>query len=302
MKNFSLVFSFLVLVISLLGSQTVFAAEKKDYQAELQPSPAGKVTFRPPSEDDMPGKEYGRMVRLGKAIFSDTQTHAKQYVGNGLNCTNCHLNNGRAAFSAPLWGAMGIYPKYRKKNDKVNTIQTRIQGCFTYSMNGTPPPADSEVMTALVTYGFWMAEGAPMGKKLPGRGYVKIAKPAKKPSYARGKKIYAEQCALCHGEDGQGTKADGKYVFPPLWGDDSYNWGAGMHRINTAASFIKMNMPYGKGGSLSDQQAWDVAMFVNSHERPRDPRYKGKFAELDKTYHKHQCRHGDEVDDKILGK
>lgn len=290
---------------ALLASTALQAAEKKlDYQVELQPSPRGEVTFTPPSEDKMPDGEYGRMVRLGKAIYTDTKTHAPEFVGNGLSCSNCHVDNGRRAFSAPLWGAMGIYPKYRKKNDMVNTIQTRMQGCFKYSMDGTPPPADSEVMTALVTYGFWMAEGAPLGKSLPGRGYIKLKKPEQKPDYQRGEKVYKENCAVCHGANGEGTKVNGKYHFPPVWGADSYNWGAGMHRINTAASFIKMNMPYGKGESLSDQQAWDVAMFINSHERPEDPRIASvgnDFAKLDKTLHKHQCSHGDEHEGKVLG-
>jgi thiosulfate dehydrogenase len=289
----------------LLAGTTAPAAEKKlDYQAELQASPLGKVSFQPPSEDQLPDGEFGRMVRLGKAVFSDTKAHAGQYAGNGLSCSNCHLDNGRRAFSAPLWGAMGMYPKYRKKNDRVNTIQTRIQGCFKYSMNGTPPPADSEEMTALVTYGFWLAKGAPIGEKLVGKGFLKMDKPAEKPDYQRGRQIYAENCAVCHGANGEGTKVNGKYHFPPLWGADSYNWGAGMHRINTAAGFIKMNMPYGKGGSLSDQQAWDVALFINSHERPADPRMAtvdNDLAKLDKTYHKHQCELGEEHEGHILG-
>lgn len=296
--------SFLIAAI-FITSASIQAAEKKlDYQMELQPGPRGKVTFIPPSEDKMPDGEYGRMVRLGKDIFTDTGTHASEFVGNGMNCSNCHLDNGRRAFSAPLWGAMGIYPKYRKKNDMVNTIQTRMQGCFKYSMDGTPPPADSEVMTALVTYGFWMAEGAPLGKNLPGRGYIKLDKPPKKPDHQRGEKIYQQSCAVCHGANGEGTKVNGKYHFPPLWGPDSYNWGAGMHRINTAAGFIKMNMPYGKGESLTDQQAWDVAMYVNSQERPEDPRIASvgnDFKKLDKTLHKHQCSHGDKHNGELLG-
>ena len=60
-----------------------------------------------------------------------------------------------------------------------------------------------------------------------------------------------------------------------------------MHRVNTAASFIKANMPLGLGNSLSDQDAWDVALFVNSHERPQDPRFNGHIKETKKKYHDH---------------
>lgn len=166
-----------------------------------------------------------------------------------------------------------MYPAYRKKNDKVNTFAERLQGCFQFSMNGgTPPAADSPEITALSVYAYWLASKAPLGVELPGRGYPDVAQPAKGYDLRQGAQVYEGQCAVCHGAEGQGQKVGDSYVMPPLWGKDSYNWGAGMHRINTAASFIKHNMPLGKGGSLSDQQAWDVAAYVNSHERPQDPR------------------------------
>ncbi|MDN5851069.1 MAG: cytochrome C, partial [Nitrococcus sp.] len=107
------------------------------------------------------------MVWLGKKVFIYTHETAPKYAGNGLNCVNCHLDRGRLASSAPLWGAWPMYPAYRGKNDKVNTMTDRIQGCFTFSMNGTPPQADSEVMVALLTYSYWLAQGAPTGIELP---------------------------------------------------------------------------------------------------------------------------------------
>lgn len=50
-------------------------------------------------------------------------------------------------------------------------------------------------------------------------------------------------------------------------------------------AFIKSNMPLGKGGTLTDQQAWDVAYFMNSHERPQDPRFTGDVEETRKKFH-----------------
>ena len=204
--------------------------------------------------------------------FVDTKANASEFVGNGLNCTNCHLEQGRKADSAPLWGAYTMYPAYRKKNDKVNTYAERLQGCFQFSMNGKPPPADSQVISALTAYSYWLATGAPTGQELPGRSYPEIPEPTGGSDLAKGKAIYAGQCSVCHGDEGEGQKAGGDYVFPPLWGKDSFNWGAGMHRINTAAGFIKSNMPLGKGGTLSTDEAWHVAAYMNSHERPKDPR------------------------------
>lgn len=137
---------------------------------------------------------------------------------------------------------------------------------------GTPPTADSPEITALSVYSYWLASKAPLGVELPGRGYPEVPSSASTYDLAQGAEVYKGQCAVCHGAEGQGQKVGDSYVMPPLWGKNSYNWGAGMHRINTAASFIKYNMPLGKGGSLTDQQAWDVAAYVNSHERPQDPR------------------------------
>ncbi len=289
------------LALALVLSSAAAQDKAQDHQYELAQTPAGAPTFSPPSEDAIPKGQYGDMVRRGRDLFVNTQQLRGKYVGNGLNCVNCHLAAGRKAGAAPMWAAFGMYPKYRGKNDKVNTMEERIQGCFRYSMNGTPPPAGSEELTALVTYDHWLATGAPVGVKLAGRGYPKLAKPAQTPDIERGRRVFAANCAVCHGAHGQGQKAGGKSVFPPLWGKDSYNWGAGMHRINTAASFIKANMPLGKPNSLSDQEAWDVAAFVNSHERPQDPRFAGKLAQTDKTYHKHQCFYGDQVHGEVLG-
>ena len=245
-------------------------------QSQLKTPPIAASTtpyFQPPQESELPDNAYGKMVMDGYALFVDTKRQAPQFVGNGLNCTNCHLDQGRMANSAPLWGAYPMYPAYRKKNDKVNTFAERLQGCFQFSMNGgKPPAADSREITALSTYAYWLSTKAPVGIELPGRGYPDVPAPAGGYNLARGAAVYKQQCAICHGDNGQGQKVGQDYIMRPLWGKDSYNWGAGMHRINTAASFIKHNMPLGKANSLSDEQAWDVAAFVNTHERPQDPR------------------------------
>jgi thiosulfate dehydrogenase len=241
--------------------------------------------FMPPPESSIPDGPYGDMVRLGREIFLHTRRRAPAYVGNGLDCVNCHLDAGRLADAAPLWGAYGLYPQYRKKNGHVNSYGERLQGCFLYSMNGRAPPLGGNVIMALETYSSWMAKGAPLGVKLAGASYPRVPAPARAADYARGEAVFTRDCALCHGADGQGRKAAGDYVFPPLWGPDSFNWGAGMHELDKAAAFIKANMPLSRGGMLSDQDAWDVAMFIDAHERPQDPRYHGDLAATRKAFH-----------------
>jgi thiosulfate dehydrogenase len=119
----------------------------------------------------------------------------------------------------------------------------------------------------------------------PGAAIPKLDKPADGFDPERGAVVYAEHCAICHGENGEGGYAGTEMVFPPLWGEQSYNWGAGMHRIDTAAAYIKANMPLGNYMALTDQQAWDVAAFMNSHERPQDPRFTGDLAETTEQFH-----------------
>lgn len=260
-----------------------------------------RAAFTPPGEETLADDAFGRLVRKGKDLFVNTDQLRGTYVGNGLKCVNCHLDAGRLADSSPLWAAYTVYPAFRKKTGRVDTFTDRLQGCFMYSMNGKAPPAGSPELDALTTYAYWLATNAPVGVSLPGRGYPEPAKPAQAPSIERGAQVYARNCAICHGADARGTKAGDDYVFPPLAGEDSYNWGAGMHRINTAAAFIKANMPLGKPNSLSDQEAWDVAMFVNSQERPQDPRFEGDLAATRKTHHDENCLYGEEVDGHVLG-
>lgn len=278
------------------------AADATPPPAAVAASTAVAGSFTPPDHADIPEGPFGDVVRRGRDIFTNTGEHAAAYVGNGLSCGNCHLDAGRLADSAPLWGAWVRYPAYRNKTGSVNNFTERLQGCFVYSMNGKAPAADSPEMLALETYSFWMSQGAPVGTTLPGAGYPKDFKPPQPPDYARGKSVFQENCALCHGEAGQGQQVTGRYVFPPLWGSDSYNWGAGMHQLDNAAGFIKANMPLGRGGSLSDQQAWDVAMYMNAQERPQDPRYTGNLAETRKQFHDDpNSLYGLDIDGRVLG-
>jgi len=279
-----------------VAGQAVHAAEVPQHGAP----PTGRTSdgedyFQPPARDAIPDGPFGDAVRQGQAIFENTNAHpvSAKHVGNGQACGNCHIDAGRLPGSAPLWAAWVAYPAYRTKNKKINTYVERIQGCFDYSMNadasaaGGPPAADSDTIVALVAYSYWLAKGAPTGDdRLPGRGYGRLNETELGFDPDRGAAVYAAKCAVCHGEDGAGVAhTDGHTLFPALWGAASYNWGAGMHAIDTAATFIKRNMPLGLSGSLSDQEAWDVAAFMNSHERPQDPRFRGDLAATTNEFH-----------------
>lgn len=277
-------------------------APKSELVAAGGPGSAG-AAFRPPADDAIPAGDFGDVIRAGREIFTDTGRAAAGFVGNGLRCSNCHLDAGRLADSAPLWAAFVSYPAYRSKTQSVNTFGERLQGCFEYSMNGRAPALGSKELVALESYSHWLAQGAPVDPKLPGRGYPKLEKPSKPADFTRGEQVFSKNCALCHGADGAGQRAtDGTPVFPALWGSGSFNWGAGMGRLSNAAAFIKANMPLGLAGTLSAQQAWDVALYMNSHERPQDPRWKGTVQATRSAFHDTaDSKYGTKVGDRLLG-
>jgi thiosulfate dehydrogenase len=227
------------------------------------------MAFTPPAESAMPKGPLGDSVKRGEAIFTATHKYAGPFAGNSLNCSNCHLDRGRKAGAIPMWGAWPLYPQYRTKNGKVTTMALRIQECFLYSMNGKKPPADSDVITDLQSYFAWLATGAPTGATLPGQGYPELPISTNPPSRGRGAQLFGKTCATCHGADGQGNASAG---IPPLWGPQSFNAGAGMHEVEKAARFIRANMPLGQEGTLTPDQARDIAAYIDSKPRPADPR------------------------------
>lgn len=328
---------------SLNLSATVVATELPDRQQALPslPKQAEHAYLQSAPLSEIPSGEFGDKVRLGYQLFVNTQQLRDKYVGNQLNCVNCHLNAGDKANASPLWGAYFAYPAYRKKNDKVNSFEERLQGCFIYSMNGKAPESGSKELVALSAYSYWLGMSGLMlqhnvvgsvpelsdselvkGAKrddfilpeaisskmdqnalaqLPGRGYPAVPKAEQAYSPERGLVVYQAHCQSCHGQDGQGQIIAGVAALPPLWGPQSFNWGAGMHRVNTAADFIYENMPLGKSVQLTPQQAWDVAAYMNSQERPQDPRFKGNVAETQSQYHQHDGFYGQSVAGTVLG-
>lgn len=271
---------------------------------------AESTYFKPPTDAEIPEGPFGEAVKRGRDIFMNTSTNAGEYVGNGLSCSNCHVDGGRQPKSAPMWAAWTRYPMYRKKNDQINTMEDRVMGCFTFSMNaqhsvaGGPPPHGSDIYRDLESYFYWLATGAPTNVPMEGNGFGKVEKTELGYSPERGAEVFTANCAVCHGADGQGQKdANGRIVFPPLWGANSYNWGAGMARIDTAAAFIQNNMPLSQPGKLSDQEAWDVAAYINSHERPKDARQgKNTIEETRLRFHDgDQIYYGKELNGVLMG-
>jgi thiosulfate dehydrogenase len=207
------------------------------------------------------------------------KSHELQFAGNNLSCKNCHLESGTKPGSASFVGVTNRFPQYRNREGKMGTIQERINGCMERSMNGKALPENSTQMKAIVAYMEWLSEDVPENVAAQYKGFVSLKIPDEKADLLRGKEVYERVCETCHAEDGQGQVLAGPdsvkgYLYPPLWGNDSYNHGAGMNRVITAAQFIKGNMPLGVTAGtpqLTDEEAFHVAAYIDSFKRPMKP-------------------------------
>ena len=260
----------LLFSIMVLLGVTAGCVESKDTRggvpsAASQPEPRLDALFSHPAPDSIPGGQRGEQIRLGYEIVVHTQQFAAPYVGNRLTCANCHLDAGLDPNSSSFVGLSRAYPEYHARTGRVVTLADRINECFERNLNGKAIPQDSHKLQAVVAYIEWLSKDVPSGSRMAWRGIPRIQAP-KPPDATNGAKVFTSRCAFCHGADGQGTMA-----APAVWGPQSYNIGAEMARIPVAASFIKSNMPRTRGWALSDQDAYDVATYLNSQPRPDFP-------------------------------
>ncbi|MFN3802158.1 c-type cytochrome [Belliella pelovolcani] len=218
------------------------------------------------------------MIKYGRELIANTSEYLGpngkvMKISNGMNCQNCHLNAGTAPLGNNYAAVSTTYPKVRARSGQSEDIPKRINDCFERSLNGEGLPIESKEMQAMVAYMEWLGKDVPKGETPKGAGIYAVAFLERPANPVAGKRVYDNQCASCHMEDGQGVlRFDGLgYTYPPLWGDHSYNDGAGLYRMSRFAGYVKANMPLGatyERPMLTDEQAWDVAAYVNSMARP----------------------------------
>jgi thiosulfate dehydrogenase len=267
-------------LLGLLASLTQVGLTASVAQDATQNRPIWTV----PEIGALPDDDYGRLVRRGRDLITATYAYigpevadpAKRFAGNNLACGNCHLQAGTKKFGIALFGLYGEFPHYSTRRGAEATIEDRLNSCMTRSMNGRPLPNPSPEMSALVAYVKFLSTGVPAGQGLPGLGVGKMPELDRPADPTRGAAAYGEKCALCHAPNGAGIRrslpsTDLGYVVPPLWGNDSFNDGAGMARLITAANFIHFNMPHGADyldPQLTPEQSWDIAAYMVSQPRP----------------------------------
>ena len=128
-------------------------------------------------------------------------------------------------------------------------------------------------MRAIVSYIKWLGQDVKKGETPKGAGLVEVPFLNRAADPEKGKVIFQQKCVSCHGDDGKGKMyADKKsYQYPPLWGQHSYNTGAGLFRLSRFAGYVRANMPLlitPTNPPLTNEEAWDVAAYVNNMPRP----------------------------------
>ncbi|WP_211233465.1 c-type cytochrome [Thermicanus aegyptius] len=264
-----------LLYLSLLALIVLFYLGWKALAYPVQTVPViSQLDSMPPvpGMEEVPQGPEGDLIKKGYLYMVDTANQLPQYVGNKLSCSSCHADGGTGA-NLNLVGVNRIFPQYNSRSGQNIVLEDRIQQCFERSMAGTAPAKDSEEMKAMVAYINYISKNVPEGtKKRPWVVAPAIKGQLPSPNLANGEKLYQLGCASCHGVDGAGN-GGGPTVGPALWGEDSFNIGAGMGRIRTAAGYIQRYMPkiqmgVHAPGTLTTQEAVDLAAYILSKPRP----------------------------------
>jgi len=223
--------------------------------------------------------EERALVIYGEELIANTSRYlgpngSVAHVTNGMNCQNCHLNAGRKTWGNNYGAVAANYPKFRDRSGSIESVYKRVSDCMERSLNGTALDSNSHEMKAMIAYIKWVGYAVPKDSIPKGSGIKPPEYLDRAASPEKGLVVYTAKCQSCHGANGEGLMAaDAKsYTYPPLWGEHSYNNGAGLFRLSRLAGYVRDNMPFNQATHqapvLTDEESWDVAAFVNSRPRP----------------------------------
>ncbi len=305
MKNRSLLFTAALAASFVFFGHETYPGQGPDTLrfGKLIPASTSMVTAwdiprDPTADSSLQHSPDGAQIQRGFRLFLQTPAEAPRYTGNNLSCGNCHLNAGQRERALPLVGVAAVFPEYNNRAARLFSLEDRIVGCFMRSENAPGaqayPDTSSEEVVALAAYITWLSEGIPPGEERQWRKHNVISPesciPVEQLNPERGRELFQEQCSSCHGSDGQGNEIGDKKAGP-LWGTSSWNDGAGAARIYTLAGFIRYAMPYLNPGSLTDEEAQQIAAYINSMPRPaypyKDQDYRVAGLPADAVYYRH---------------
>jgi len=268
-----------LIILIVILKQTIFTNAVEEETFPIPDNTVSKNEWRAPDINTLPDNEEGTMIRYGRELIVNTSLFFGPKgkiasITNGMNCQNCHLEAGAKSFAGSFSAVASTYPRYRERSGRVESIEFRINDCMQRSLNGQTIDSLCKEMRAMVAYIKWIGKDVPKEKKPAGAGLEDLALMDRAADPGKGKQVFVAKCQSCHGENGQGliNHDSSFYLYPPLWGPNSYNVGAGLFRLTRIASFVKNSMPFGttshNSPQLTNEEAWDVAAFVISQPRP----------------------------------
>ncbi|WP_162339648.1 c-type cytochrome [Cyclobacterium salsum] len=280
-----------LLVIGILGSTLlllghalgIFPLESQEIpRMDRSENSASKISstgvWQAPQLASLPSNQEGDLIRYGHELIAHTAVYLGpkgkvRQISNGMNCQNCHLKGGTVAYGNNYGAVASKYPVFRNRSGTTEGYEKRVNDCIERSLNGKPLDPDSREMKAMVAYMKWLGKDVTNVASDKGFGLLDLPLLEEPADPVKGKAVYEAYCTRCHGEDGKGILAENglEYTYPPLFGENSYNTGAGLYRLSRFAAFVKANMPYGvtfDNPFLTDEEAWNVAAYVNSMPRP----------------------------------
>ena len=283
-----LVFVIVILVIALIAMPFVISYSNRPDKIEEktmgtvasinEPKRDLTIYWTAPDVNSITDAKQKEQVEYGKDLIA----HTAKYLGpngsvakisNGMNCQNCHLQAGTAVFANNYGSVASLYPKFRARSGGIENIYKRVNDCFERSLNGKAIDTAGKEMQAIVAYIKFLGSNVDKGKKAEGSGFKDLAYLDRATDNGKGQIVYTAKCQSCHQANGEGLYNADKteYTYPALWGKKSYNDGAGLYRMSNIAKYVKYNMPMGTtylNPQLTDEEAWDVASFINSQTRP----------------------------------
>ena len=227
--------------------------------------------------NQIPVTAEGELIRYGRNLIENTSRYlgpkgTVAHISNGMNCQNCHLDAGTKPWGNNYGAVASTYPKFRERSGQKESIEKRVNDCLERSLNGHELDIGSKEMRSIVAYIKWLGKEIPNGTKPKGSGIMDLPYLSRAADPVKGQTVYITTCEKCHGKNGEGqiNSQENGYTYPPLWGHNSYNNGAGLFRLSRLAGYVKNNMPNPANyhsPQLTDEQAWDVAAYINSQPR-----------------------------------
>ena len=118
--------------------------------------------YKLPDTSTIPNDKFGELVKYGRQLMLNTSYYIGpdgingKFLGNKMNCTNCHQEAGTKPFSFSLMLSHEKYPQYRAREGKVLSMAKIVNNCVMRPHSGKPLPLDSKEMLAFLSYFKWI--------------------------------------------------------------------------------------------------------------------------------------------------